>query len=364
MRIGFVIYGSLDQRSGGYLYDRQLVKELQKTGDQLDIISIPRRSYARNIYDNFSRDLWTQLSHGDFDLLLQDELNHPSLFAHNRRLQRTRRTPIVTIAHHLKSKEDGSRPLQWLYERVERAYLNTLDGVICNSQVTRRTVQALSDVSTHVMLPGRDHIKADMSEEDIVAKAMQGGPLRLLFLGNLIRRKSAHTLLDALEDLPQSSWRLRIVGDHRVDERYTHFLNRRISTLGSEENVRIVGPLSADNVVEELKIANVLVIPSQYEGFGIAYLEAMGFGVVPVATTAGGASELVKHEENGFLVDPGNVEGLTRIIQGVSLDRNRLCRLSLSASQTYHAHPTWAQGADKVGDYLKEILNAKVRSLP
>ncbi len=63
----------LDTMSGGYLYDRKLVKSLRKRGDQVEIISLPWRKYAAHLTDNFH----FRLPRG-FDLIIEDELNHPS----------------------------------------------------------------------------------------------------------------------------------------------------------------------------------------------------------------------------------------------------------------------------------------------
>ena len=93
MKIGFVIYGSLDTVSGGYLYDRKLVEYLHAQGDTVEVISLPWRNYAAHLMDNF----WFRLPHvvaseakqspnnHSFDILIQDELNHPSLIGANAR---------------------------------------------------------------------------------------------------------------------------------------------------------------------------------------------------------------------------------------------------------------------------------------
>ncbi len=52
MRLGLVIYGNLETISGGYLYDRKLVEHLERQGDQVEIISLPWRNYARHLGDN------------------------------------------------------------------------------------------------------------------------------------------------------------------------------------------------------------------------------------------------------------------------------------------------------------------------
>ncbi|HET9913419.1 MAG TPA: hypothetical protein VFQ13_16105, partial [Anaerolineales bacterium] len=59
MKIGFVIYGSLDTLSGGYLYDRKLVEYLRAQGDTVEIISLPWRNYAAHLTDNFWFRLWS-----------------------------------------------------------------------------------------------------------------------------------------------------------------------------------------------------------------------------------------------------------------------------------------------------------------
>jgi hypothetical protein len=85
VRLGLVIYGSLDTISGGFLYDRRLVDYLRRRGEEVEIISLPWRSYARHIFDNCSLEHLRRLTRTPVDALLQDELCHPSLFWRNRR---------------------------------------------------------------------------------------------------------------------------------------------------------------------------------------------------------------------------------------------------------------------------------------
>ena len=101
MKIGLIIYGSLDTVSGGYLYDRKLVESLRKRGDQVEIISLPRRNYAAHLTDNFH----FRLPRG-FDLIIEDELNHPSLLEANRR---EHSHPIVSLVHNLHSPRAAFR---------------------------------------------------------------------------------------------------------------------------------------------------------------------------------------------------------------------------------------------------------------
>ena len=128
MRIGLLIYGPLETLSGGYLYDRKLVDYLLRQGDQVEVISLPWRNYLRHLGDNLSRSLLRDLEQQRLDILLQDELNHPSLFYLNHRLKRRTSYPVISIVHHLLSSEDRPAWQNRLYEFIERRYLSSVDG--------------------------------------------------------------------------------------------------------------------------------------------------------------------------------------------------------------------------------------------
>ncbi|MGH8906982.1 MAG: hypothetical protein ACRD0K_10800 [Egibacteraceae bacterium] len=89
MRAGLVIYGSLETLTGGYLCDRRLLDHLASRGDQAEVVSLPWRSYPRHLTDNVSPSLIRRLRRARFDVLLRDELNHPSLVLLNHRRRAT-----------------------------------------------------------------------------------------------------------------------------------------------------------------------------------------------------------------------------------------------------------------------------------
>ena len=143
MRIGLVIYGTLETLSGGYLYDRKLVDYLRSQGDQVEIVSLPWRNYRRHLGDNWDRAFAQRLRDLSVDLLLQDELNHPSLFLRNGWLRGQVDYRFVSIVHHLRISEAWRPPLRSLFHLVERRYLQSVDGFLCNSATTHATVAAL-----------------------------------------------------------------------------------------------------------------------------------------------------------------------------------------------------------------------------
>src|SRR5215216_6080243 len=99
MKLGLVIYGSLETMSGGYLYDRKLVEYLRAQGDRVEVISLPWRNYAVHLTHNF----WFRLpARRNVDILIQDELNHPSLILANRQKHAY---PVISLIHHLRCSE-------------------------------------------------------------------------------------------------------------------------------------------------------------------------------------------------------------------------------------------------------------------
>jgi glycosyltransferase involved in cell wall biosynthesis len=357
VRIGLVIYGSLDTLTGGYLYDRLLVEHLRRHGDEVEIISLPWRSYGRHLRDNFSLDLWRRLRQAPFDALLQDELNHPSLFWLNRRLQRYIRYPIVTIVHLLRCSEPRPAWQNRLYRWVEARYLKGLDGLVFNSQTTRTVVETLVGANRPgvVAYPGRDHLPPTLTPAQIEARAQQPGPLHLLFVGNLTPVKGLHTVLRALRHLPPDRWCLTVVGSLIMDPVYVHSIRRQIAASGLTDRIRLLDSCPNAEVATHLAQSQVLVVPSLYEAFGIAYLEAMGFGLPVIASTAGAAHELITDAEHGFLVAPGDAATLAQHMRTLQQDRDCLRRMSLAAYQRAQRHPTWAESAGRVREFLHSL---------
>lgn len=352
----------------------------------MEVISLPWRGYGRRLLQNFSPSLLRHLSHANYDLLLQDELNHPSLFWLNRRLRVS--YPIISIVHHLRSSEQHPAALLPLYQQVERRYLRSVDGFIFNSETTRTAVTELaqwkrgfngsdgflrinnkkirenpSDPShpctlkkAHVVAyPAGDRWGTAVSEATIRRRANQPGPLRLLFVGNLIPRKGLDWLLTAVAALPPDCCRLDVVGDTAVNPTYSRRIRQQIAQRKLAGRVTMHGVLPDETLKEILRASHLLVVPSQYEGFGIVYLEGMGFGLPAIGGRAGGAQEIIRDGVNGWLVAGGDTAVLAHYIHNMHQNRGRLIEMSLAARHRFLAQPTWQESMAKIRRFLKGI---------
>jgi glycosyltransferase involved in cell wall biosynthesis len=361
MHIGLALYGSLEIVTGGFRYDRIVVEYLRRQGDQVSVISLPWRSYARSLLDNFSPGLLRRLGSLAVDVLVQDELAHPSLAWLNGRLRRRARFPLVGLVHLLRSSGDWPAWQAPLYRRVERRYLASLDGLIYVSQANRDLSQALlgSAPPGVVAYPAGDHLDSAVTPEQITCRALAPGPLEVIFVGSLIRRKALHTLVEALGRLPAGAWRLTAIGSPAADPDYARRVRRQIEQAGLGEHICLTGELPNPQVGERLVRSHVLVLPSQSEGFPAVYLEAMAHGLPVIASSvSGGAGELIRPGENGFLTPPGDPGALAGCLALLSRERPRLAAMGQAARRTFENHPTWEQ----TGAIIRSFLSAQAVS--
>jgi len=354
MRIGLVIYGSLDTLSGGYLYDRKLVEHLRACGDEVLVFSQPWRSYARHLADNVTGAFTRTMRDANVDVWLQDELNHPSLLATNAVLRRRLvHAPIASIVHHLRVSESHPAALQPLHRVVEGAYLRSCDAFVFNSMTTRDSVRALIvDLPTHVVAyPAADHLPiAPRSGRPVET-------LRLLTVGNLIERKGLHTTLQALAAIgPEFDWTFDVVGRSDVDPAYAARCRRIAVDGGIADRVHWRGRLDDAQLAQAYAASDALVLPSQYEGFGIVYLEALAAGLPVVASTAGAAGELVRDGVEGWLVPPDDASATAQAIRRLR-DGSARQAMSAAARARAAAHPTWSATAARIRTFLMKLCS-------
>jgi glycosyltransferase involved in cell wall biosynthesis len=358
VRVGLLIYGRLDTISGGFMYDRHLVRYLRDQGDRVEIISLPWRRYGVSLLDNLRSGFQRRLEAAAFDVLLQDELVHPSCFWLNRRLRPRITYPVIAIVHHLRCREPHAAWATRLYRRVEKSYLAAMDGFICVSRTTQKDVEDLVGRARPLVVasPGRDGLPGAITPAEIIARATAPGPLQIIFVGNLIPRKEPHTLLTALANLPRDDWRLTVAGRLDLDAIYVEAIRRQIQDAGLASRVFLLGVIPTPELAARYAASHLLAVPSSYEGFGIVYLEGMHFGLPAIAGTVGAARELIRHGHNGFLVPPGDAAALARYISLLMEDRELLKRLSLTAHQVGASHPTWKESAASARAFLWSFL--------
>ncbi|WP_380679093.1 glycosyltransferase family 4 protein [Salinigranum sp. GCM10025319] len=310
---------------------------------------------------------------GGGDAVLVDELAHPTFVSRGLGARRETETPVVALVHHLRCDEGG--PEAPLARALERRFLSRVDAAICTSSATARSVREVAsvpaapvsstadaagptrgsaDLPTVVAPPTDDQFDPSIAPEDIDDRATSD-PFRVVSLGSLVPRKRPLALVDALAGLDRE-WTATFVGPH-PDDRYAERVRRRCRRRGVAERVTLTGPLPTAEVDAVLRAGHVLALPSTHEGFGIAYLEGMGFGLPAVATSSGGATDLVTHGETGFLVPREGVGAVSAALSALASDRTRLARMGRAALGRYRAHPPWSETVDQVRAFLADVID-------
>lgn len=360
MRLGLIIYGNIDTLTGGYIYDRILVEDLQSRGHQVDIISLSRRNYGLHLLDNFSPGLRFDLAESPYDILLQDELNHPSLFLINRSLKRNASLPVVAIVHQVSCRQPRSGSLKRIYQAVEKRYLESVDAIIFNSDTTRKTVEALiSDKRPSIVAyPAGDRLGQLPSIDLIEPRTHDGGPLRLIYVGNLLPHKGLLPLIIGLSHLSPEIWHLTVVGSLTMDDRYVRKIKRLMGQKNLSQQIDIAGPKDGNELVGLFAQSHVFVMPYSHEGFGMAYLEAMAFALPVVGSSNGALREFVIPAHNGFLIEPDDFKSVNAYIHTLHHDRQRLFKMSNAAFQTYKERPRWRDTMDSIHRFLSDLVSS------
>jgi glycosyltransferase involved in cell wall biosynthesis len=161
-----------------------------------------------------------------------------------------------------------------------------------------------------------------------------GDPCHLLFLGYLSARKGVPELVRALASLPITTrpWRATLAGDGPIDE-----YRKLVEDLGLLDKVSFPGWVDEAGVRALCTHSDVLVLPSHAEGLAMSILEGMSHGLAVVATPVGAHSEVIKSEESGLFVPPGDVPALADALARVINDKNLRNRLGRGGRQRFLA---------------------------
>lgn len=168
-----------------------------------------------------------------------------------------------------------------------------------------------------------------LSKEEIRRElGFRKGCVYIIFVGSLVKRKGVVYLIKAFMDIKNENLKLLIIGEGEMKlELQRISCDHRIAFLGYRENA-----------LEYIKAADMLVLPSFYEGFPNVLLEAMAVGTPVIATNVSGIPELIQDGVGGALIPPGNAYAIKKAIECFATDiqlAGRLSEYSLEKVKSY-----------------------------
>jgi glycosyltransferase involved in cell wall biosynthesis len=357
LKIALVIGGGLNTLTGGYLYDRQMVDHLRRRGHRVEVITLSGERYGRRLAKGLRPSTAGDLARISCDVMVQDALVHPALWLANRRMARRRRFPRIALAHMVLSAQPRPAWQNRCHAAIEGAYHRSVDGCIANSRTTLAHLArwGVRHRPFVVAPPGGDRLGSIAPPSRIRERAMAPGPLRLLFLGNVLPGKGLLPLLAALERVSDVDWRLTAAGSLTMAPAHVRAVRNAVKHSGVRDRVRLAGPLAGRELTDLLARAHVMAMPFSHEGFGMALVEGMAYGLPAIASSRGAARETVAHGVNGVLVPPGRFDLAGAAVRRLDADREALARMSARAFEAFCRHPTWLETLGAVEAFLRRV---------
>jgi glycosyltransferase involved in cell wall biosynthesis len=216
-------------------------------------------------------------------------------------------------------------------ERREREVLSAAAGVVATSAWTRARLLALYGLPV-------DHVQ--VAEPGVASAGLADGTPgggSLICVAAVIPRKGQDVLVEALAQLTDLSWQCVFVGTTERDPTFVDRLRRRARVGGFEDRVSFAGPRTGADLDRTYAAADLLLLPSHGEAYGMVVTEALARGLPVIATDAGGLPEALGHGADGcsrpgLLVPPGDTSALVTALRSWLVDdrlREQLRRTAL-----------------------------------
>jgi glycosyltransferase involved in cell wall biosynthesis len=342
----FAIPGDIGAPTGGYAYDRRVLALLPELGIHVTHLVLPGSFPAPAAADiEAAERMLADVPSGE--ALLIDGLAYGAMPA--RSIKRVQ-APIVALVHHPLCLESGlAAERQVELRRLETEALALARHVIVTSPATARTLVQSFGVAKRrisVALPGTDPAPR--------AKGT-GRPLQLLAVGSVVPRKGFEILIEALRALGHIDWRLDIAGTLDRSTETARRLVLAIDEAGFSRRVTLHGAVGEQRLAELYDRTDLFVLPSLYEGYGMALAEALARGLPIVCTTGGAAAETVP-DGAALKVFPGDARALMWVLGRALEDRALRQSLGDAAWAAAASLPRWPDTARRIADVIERVV--------
>jgi glycosyltransferase involved in cell wall biosynthesis len=262
-----------------------------------------------------------------------------------------RRTPLLALVHHPLALEWGlSVQEATLLQRSERAALASARAVVVTSPATARIVASDYGVPA-------DHITVARPGNDPAPQARANRSLgvpHLLSVGAIVPRKGFDLLVGALATLVGLPWRLTIAGDLTRDVTAAATLHSKIARHELTSRITVLGAVSTEQLAKLYDTADLFVLASYFEGYGMAYSEALAHSLPVIGTKAGAIPDTVPRDA-GLLVPPGDADALAEALHCVLTDSALRQRMAAGAFSAARQLPTWLQSGTIFAGALESL---------
>ncbi|MFL1405360.1 glycosyltransferase [Marinobacter sp. M1N3S26] len=345
-----LVPGDPGQLTGGYGYVREVVEGLIRLGQPVNLQGVPGR-FPR--VDQPARDALdgalSRLPDGTTVIIDGLALGGCPEAAEQHR----HRLHLVALVHHPLADETGlGEADRQHFLATERRALAAVHRVITTSDTTARGLGRFNVPASRVAVvrPGVRH-PVKPSEDRAVTDGFH-----ILCLAHLSPRKAQHHLVEALYSVPGTGWECELAGSADRDPEYARTVMSMIQERGLSDWVRVTGELSGPALEQAFHRANLFVLPSLHEGYGMVIDEALAHGLPVIASDGGALAETA--DRPGCVTYPvGDVDALAALIHERLHHPEQLVQQQQAARRSARTLRTWDQAA-------REFHQAIAGSLP
>jgi glycosyltransferase involved in cell wall biosynthesis len=344
--VTFVVAGRLDARTGGSVYNRRITDALRAHGWSVDVRELSG-DYPRpdNVAVEAAERAFDEITAGRAVVIdgLAASALPGVLERHAARLR------LVMLVHLPIAMDVGLEPAEaqrfrtWEARSLAAALLVVVTGVATRPMLAE---YAVAPARIMVVEPGTDAAPA--------ARGSAGGPVHLLSVATLNPGKGHDVLLQALARVRHDNWQLTCAGSTARDPVTAARVQALTHALALQDHVRFAGELQDEALDRAYDAADVFVLATWQETFGMAVAEALARCLPVVSTRTGAIPELVGNDA-GLLVTPGDVEALAEALSRVIADAELRQRLHAGAARVRSRLPSWDDAARRFGLALEGL---------
>lgn len=344
--LAFAIPGDLSLPTGGYTYDRRVLALLPQLGIDTHHLVLPG-SYPSPTAADLDESSHALTDLAPDTVLLIDGLAYGAMPLS---LIAPIRNPIVALVHHPLCLEAGLALLRAReLHALEKAALGNARHTIVTSPATARTLTA-----DFAVPPDRITV-AEPGTDPMPRAPCKGDPPQLLAVGSIVPRKGYDVLIAALATLRTKPWHLTIAGAEDRSPDTAARLRRDIADAGLSTRITMHGAVDARMLASLYVGADIFVMPSLFEGYGMALAEAMACGLPIICTTGGAAAETVP-DHAALKVAPGDAPAFAAALARTLDDQALRRRMSDAAWAAGAELPRWKTTAGIIADCIRKVF--------
>ena len=343
----FVVPGDPETRTGGYIYNNRIAAELETFGWRTDVTGLGGRFPEAD--DAAVRSAQACLSSfHDSAIVVMDGLALSAIPEVVR--AQAQRLRLVALIHLPLCDETGlDDDMQRVYREREVAALANVERIIVTSDFM---VRRLGELGVN---PGNVRVARPGTDAAPLASGSDEPGMHMVSVATITPRKRHDVLVRALGELREYDWRLTCVGDCERDPAWSSQILQLVEQIGAGDRISFVGVKAGDELAAHYDAADLFVLASEFESFGMVFTEALARGLPIVATTGGAIPDTIPGKACK-LVPPGDVAAMQTALSGVLNSDGTLETLKAGAVAARERLPGWTESAATFDGHLRELM--------